>query len=105
VLRWYAIRVLGKFFTFDVAIAKGQTVVEAGPYRWIRHPSYTGSLIGFLGLGLTFTNWAALLVPMLCMIGAYAYRIPIEERALCKGLGQPYVDYMQRTWRLIPRIY
>ena len=105
VMRWYAIRVLGKFFTFDVAISKGQTVVEAGPYRWIRHPSYTGSLISFFGVGLTYTNWAAMLVPLVCMMVAYGYRIPVEEKALCEGLGQPYVDYMQRTWRLFPGIY
>ncbi len=103
--RWYSIRALGRFFTFDVAISKGQTVVDSGPYRWIRHPSYTGSLIGFVGVGLTFTNWAALLVPVLCMTIGYAYRIPVEESALRAGLGQPYEEYQKHTWRLIPFIY
>jgi len=103
--RWYAIRVLGRFFTFDVAISKGQTVIERGPYRWIRHPSYTGSLVGYVGVGLTLGNWAALPVPVLCMAAAYSYRIPVEERALIAGLGQAYEEYRARTWRLVPFIY
>src|SRR3954465_9689899 len=52
-LRWWSIIVLGKFFTVDVAIADQHHVVDAGPYRWMRHPSYTGSLLALLGFGLT----------------------------------------------------
>lgn len=48
--RWYSIAVLGKYFTVDVAVHAGQTVVEAGPYRYIRHPSYTGVLVTFVGV-------------------------------------------------------
>ncbi len=103
--RWYAIRVLGRFFTFDVAISAGQTVIETGPYRWIRHPSYAGSLVGYVGVGMTLGNWAALAVPVLCMTAAYSYRIPVEERALVAGLGQPYKEYRERTWRLIPFVF
>src|SRR6185312_7283182 len=59
--RWYSIRVLGKFFTRDVATRPGQYVVDTGPYRRIRHPSYSGSLLMLLGTGLAMTNWASLL--------------------------------------------
>jgi protein-S-isoprenylcysteine O-methyltransferase Ste14 len=103
--RWYAIRVLGRFFTFDVAISAGQTVIETGPYRWIRHPSYLGSLVGYVGVGMTLGNWVALLVPAVCMMAAYSYRIPVEERALVAGLGQAYEEYRERTWRLVPFVY
>jgi protein-S-isoprenylcysteine O-methyltransferase Ste14 len=103
--RWYAIRVLGRFFTFDVAISAGQTVIETGPYRWIRHPSYLGSLVGYAGVGMTLGNWVALLVPAVCMMAAYSYRIPVEERALVAGLGQAYEEYRERTWRLVPFVY
>jgi protein-S-isoprenylcysteine O-methyltransferase Ste14 len=103
--RWYAIRMLGRFFTFDVAISAGQTVIESGPYRWVRHPSYLGSLVGYVGVGMTLGNWAALMVPVLCMAAAYSYRIPVEERALIAGLGTAYEEYRTRTWRLIPFIY
>lgn len=100
--RFYSMRTLGRFFTYDVAVSTGQHVVEHGPYRWIRHPSYLGSLVAYVGVGMTLTNWLALFLPALCLGLAYAYRIVIEERALLEGLGAPYREYMRRTWRLIP---
>ena len=103
--RFYSMRVLGRFFTYDVAISKGQHVVEVGPYRVVRHPSYLGGLIASLGLGLTMTNWAAVLLPLCCSAIGYAYRIPIEERALVRGLGEDYRQYMKRTWRLVPYVF
>ena len=103
--RFYSMRVLGRFFTYDVAISKGQHVVEIGPYRVVRHPSYLGGLIAALGLGMTMTNWAALLLPLGCSLIGYGYRIPLEERALAQGLGEPYREYMKRTWRLVPYVF
>ena len=103
--RLYSMRVLGRFFTYDVAISEGQHVVEAGPYRWIRHPSYLGALITMLGLGMTMTNWAAIVVPAVVLAIGYAYRIPIEERALVAGLGEEYRQYSARTWRLVPYVF
>jgi protein-S-isoprenylcysteine O-methyltransferase Ste14 len=103
--RWYSIRTLGRFFTTDVAIAKDQQVMEQGPYRWLRHPSYLGSLLSMVGFGLTFANWLALVLPVVCLAAGYAYRIPIEEQALIKGLGPAYGAYMKRTWRLIPYVF
>ena len=103
--RFYSMRVLGRFFTYDVAISQGQHVVEIGPYRVVRHPSYLGGLIASLGLGMTMTNWAALLLPLCCSLIGYGYRIPIEERALVQGLGEEYRRYMKRTWRLVPYVF
>jgi protein-S-isoprenylcysteine O-methyltransferase len=103
--RFYAMSVLGRFFTYDVAIQAGQTVVEAGPYRHIRHPSYSGALITLVGLGLALGNWAGLLTLLVCMGTAYAYRISVEEAALVTALGEPYKDYMRRTQRLIPFLF
>ncbi len=100
--RWWAITTLGKFFTFDVAVQSGQKVVNSGPYRYIRHPSYTGALMTQLGIGLALGNWAGLLAFMLCMTIAYWYRIRVEERELLAALGEPYQRYMQSTHRIIP---
>lgn len=105
IFRFYSMRVLGRFFTYDVAVSTGQYVVERGPYRWIRHPSYLGSLVANIGLGMTLTNWLAIFLPALCLGIAYAYRITIEERALQEGLGTPYREYMRRTWRLVPFVF
>jgi len=104
-LRWYAVMVLGKYFTFDVAIQRGQTLVEAGPYRYVRHPSYTGALLTLFGFGLALGNWAGLTVNLLCMGFAYGYRIPVEEAALTSALGEAYKQYMRRTWRFVPFLF
>lgn len=101
-LRLFAFTVLGAFFTTTVAVAPEQTVIEAGPYRLIRHPSYTGLLILLLGLGLCLTNWLSLLVLMGCAALGFWYRIRVEERVLKAQLGQQYQEYMRRTKRLIP---
>jgi protein-S-isoprenylcysteine O-methyltransferase Ste14 len=103
--RFYSMRMLGRFFTYDVAISTGQQVIERGPYCWLRHPSYLGSLVAEIGFGMTMTNWLAMFLPVICLAAAYAYRIPIEERALVQGLGAPYSEYKRRTWRLIPFVY
>jgi len=100
--RWWAIATLGKFFTFDVAVQSGQKVVDTGPYRYIRHPSYTGTLMTQVGIGLALGNWAGLLALMVCTAIAYAYRISVEEQALIAALGEPYRQYMRRTRRIIP---
>jgi protein-S-isoprenylcysteine O-methyltransferase Ste14 len=103
--RFYAMRVLGRSFTYDVAVQAGQTIVAAGPYRYIRHPSYTGALITLVGLGLALGNWAALLIILACMGIAYAYRITVEEAALVAVLGEPYRQYMRHTRRLVPFLF
>ena len=104
-LRWYSAGILGKYFTFDIAIHGGQVLVEAGPYRYIRHPSYSGALLSLLGFGLALGNWAGLGTSLSCLGAAYAYRIPIEETALSTALGDPYRQYVRRTWRLVPFLF
>ena len=105
VLRWYSAAVLGKYFTFDVAIESGQPLVEKGPYRYVRHPSYSGALLTLSGFGLALGNWAALAAALSCMSFAYAYRIPVEEAALSSALGEAYGQYRKRTWRLVPFLF
>jgi protein-S-isoprenylcysteine O-methyltransferase len=101
VLRWWAISLLGRSFTVTVATRAEQRVVERGPYQYVRHPSYTGSLLTIAGILLSCTNVLSL-VAFLIPIAGYAYRIRVEERALIDGLGEPYRAYMRRTRRLIP---
>lgn len=104
-LRWYSIRVLGRYFTRRIAIQPGHQVIQSGPYRYVRHPSYSGALLTILGVCLTMTNWIALLVPMACALAGYSYRAMVEERALCESIGMPYVEYMRRTHRFIPFLF
>jgi protein-S-isoprenylcysteine O-methyltransferase Ste14 len=104
-LRWYSAGILGKYFTFDVAIHGGQPLIEAGPYRYVRHPSYSGALLSLLGFGMALGNWAGLVAALSCLGAAYAYRIPIEGNALTAALGEPYRQYVRRTWRLMPFLF
>lgn len=104
-LRIHAVVHLGRFFTVNVAIAQDHTLIDTGPYRWIRHPSYTGILMVYLGIGLCLANGVALAIILLPSIALMLWRIRIEERALQAGLGAPYTAYMQRTFRLLPWVY
>lgn len=104
-LRWYSAAILGEYFTFDVAIHGGQALIEVGPYRYVRHPSYSGALLSLLGFGLALGNWAGLGAAMSCLGIAYLYRIPIEEQTLSAALGDAYKQYMHRTWRLVPFVF
>jgi protein-S-isoprenylcysteine O-methyltransferase len=104
-LRWYAIVHLGRFFTVDVAIAADHQVIDTGPYRLIRHPSYTGALLALLGLGLSYGNVVSLLVLVVPTTAVFLHRIAIEEQALVAGLGVRYEQYRRRTRRLVPWVY
>jgi protein-S-isoprenylcysteine O-methyltransferase len=104
-LRWWAIITLGRFFTVDVTIEKDHELVEHGPFRVVRHPSYTGVLLAFVGFALTLRNWAALLVVLLPIFAAFVRRMNVEEEALSRALGSRYAEYMKRTKRLVPFVY
>ena len=101
-LRQWAIAVLGRFFSTSVRIVENHQVVEKGPYRLVRHPSYTGLLITFIGISLAVQSWAALIVLLGFFTISFGYRIKVEERALLSELGDNYANYMKRTKRLIP---
>jgi protein-S-isoprenylcysteine O-methyltransferase len=103
--RWYSIFYLGRYFTVDVAVAADHKVIDTGPYRYIRHPSYTGVLAAFLGFALYLGNLASLVALMTAVTFVFLHRIRIEEQVLQSALGEPYVEYMSRTKRLIPFVY
>ena len=104
-LRWYSVAWLGHLFTYDVAIAADHRVVDSGPYRHIRHPAYTGSLLTFAGLGAYGGNALSLPVLVVPIALAFLHRIAIEEAALASALGSRYVDYRGRIKRLVPFVY
>jgi protein-S-isoprenylcysteine O-methyltransferase Ste14 len=104
-LRWWAIITLGRFFTVDVTIEKDHELVGRGPFRVVRHPSYTGVLLAFVGVALSLRNWAALLVILLPIGAAFIHRMNVEEDALLRALGPRYAEYTKRTKRLVPFVY
>jgi protein-S-isoprenylcysteine O-methyltransferase Ste14 len=104
-LRRYCFWTLGRYFTGNVRVEADQPVIEKGLYRYVRHPSYTGGMLMYLGTGLALTNWLSTLI--LVGMGAitYAYRVRVEERALGSSLGRPYMEYMRRTKRFVPFVF
>ena len=104
-IRWTAILTLRKHFTVNVNIGESHELINTGLYRIVRHPSYSGSLLSFLGLGLTFSSWLSAAVIFLPILLAFVYRIRIEERALVGHFGEKYQQYQRTTKRLLPLIY
>ena len=105
VLRWYAIIHLGRFFTVNVAISEDHRLIKTGPYRWARHPSYTGWLLAITGLGLCLANGLSLAILLAATFSVIRWRISIEEAVLRTAFGEAYTAYARRTRRLIPYIY
>lgn len=104
-LRIWAIKVLGRFFTFEIGIRGGHEVIQNGPYRILRHPSYTGYLLMLIGSGIAMENP---LIAGAVLIGAFSFlvlRISQEEKMLAQHFGEKYVAYQKRTYRLIPFLY
>jgi protein-S-isoprenylcysteine O-methyltransferase Ste14 len=104
-LRAWSIVTLGRFFTYLVGVQEDHRVVEDGPYRLLRHPSYTGYLVAFAGFGLALDNWLALAVALVVPLAAVLIRIHREEALLVRELGEPYRSYMTRTRRLVPGVW
>jgi protein-S-isoprenylcysteine O-methyltransferase Ste14 len=104
-LRIWSVVVLGRYFTVDVRVRENQPVVDGGPYRVLRHPSYTGLLAVVLGFGLALDNWLALIVAVVPPTVAIVVRIRVEERALLAGIGEPYRVFAATRSRLIPHVW
>jgi protein-S-isoprenylcysteine O-methyltransferase Ste14 len=104
-LRRHCWRMLGTSFTGAVIVKAEQTVVERGAYRYVRHPSYTGGMLLWLGIGLALANWLSILVLLVSSAAVYAYRVRVEEAALVTVIGEPYRDYMTRTKRFVPFVF
>jgi protein-S-isoprenylcysteine O-methyltransferase len=104
-LRWYSIRVLGRFFTRDVAIRENHRIVRSGPYRILRHPSYSGYLLAVTGIAVALNNWAASAEILIVNLAIYVHRMRIEESALRLAFGDAYIAYQAETKMIVPFIY
>jgi len=105
VIRWIAILTLGRYFSTRVAIQQDHRLIQTGLFRLVRHPSYTGLLLLFIGMALSYGNWLSFAVIMVPFLAALLYRIRVEETSLIEVLGQDYLDYAQSTKCLLPGIF
>ncbi len=104
VLLWRSHHHLAGSFHSLVVSKESQVLVEAGPYRFIRHPIYTAYSMNYIGGGLLSGNLILTLVPPVMYAILAAIRIPREEEVLRETFGQDYAVYEERTGRLLPRI-
>ena len=105
VLRDWAILSLGRYFRREVTIEPGQRIVRRGPYRVLRHPSYTGIFLILGGFGLAFGSWVSAAVASLIAVVGMLPRIWVEERALAQAFDADYTDYANSTARLLPHVW
>jgi protein-S-isoprenylcysteine O-methyltransferase Ste14 len=104
-LRVWAKVALGRYFTYTVQTSGDQPVITSGPYRVLRHPSYTGILLMVIGAGATWGNWLGLGALTLMTLVGLSYRIHVEEKALLNDLGDRYRSYAEDHKRLIPFVW
>jgi protein-S-isoprenylcysteine O-methyltransferase len=102
-VREWAILSLGRAFTAMVEVNPGQELVTSGPYRRVRHPAYTGSMLTLAGFGLAAGSWVGALLAVVIAVAGYSYRVRVEERAMLEAFGEEYREYMRRSGRFLPR--
>jgi len=104
-LRQWSIFLLKHFFTPAITFQKNHILIKKGPYKLIRHPSYTGLLLEIAGVGLFLSNWISSLISLFIMFLSLTYRIALEEKFLIKEFGKEYLIYMKETKKFIPFLY
>ena len=104
-LRIWAVAALGASFRTTVETHKNQTVMDSGPYKLVRHPSYSGLILMCIGYGIALQNWLSLVLAVILPIVALLYRIHIEEQTLVLSIGEDYIKYQGKTKKLIPWLW
>jgi len=104
VLRRYCWRTLGEYFTGDVSVKPDQPIISSGPYRLVRHPSYTAGMMMYIGIGFALGSWFSLALLTITTVATYSYRVLVEERVLLDALGEPYDAFLKGRKRFIPYI-
>ncbi|HVY84389.1 MAG TPA: isoprenylcysteine carboxylmethyltransferase family protein, partial [Caulobacterales bacterium] len=99
---WWARVTLGALWSGNVTRKEDHRIVDTGPYGVVRHPIYTGILLGVWGTALFLGRWETLLGALLMTIGFWL-KAKLEESFLVAGLGEAaYADYKRRVPMLLP---
>ena len=101
----WARRTLGASYSGHVSVEREQELVQSGPYRWLRHPAYTGYLSMALGISLGYSSLSGLVSVLVLLLPSLVYRINVEEKMLSEHFGEVHRQYASRVKRLIPGIW
>jgi len=99
----WARRHLGKNWSQAVTVKEGHELITSGPYALVRHPIYTGLLLGFLGSAVARDEWRGLLAVAL-VFGALWHKLRLEEKWMRAQFGESYEAYSRRVAALVPYI-
>jgi len=103
-LRYWSMRTLDRAFSYDLKVSADQVLVTRGPYRIVRHPSYTALILWSASFALWNPSWPGLLVLLVSTIPQIVYRVGQEERLLAAHFGDQWASYAGRTPALLPRV-
>ncbi len=99
----WARRHLGKNWSQAVTLKEGHELITSGPYALVRHPIYTGLLLGFVGCAVARGEWRGLLAVAL-VFGALWHKLKLEEKWMRAQFGQSYEAYSRRVTALVPYV-
>ncbi len=104
-LHLWSIQTLGRFFRTIVILQPQHQLVTSGPYRFLRHPSYSSAIVTLIGLGLILNNWVSLILVVLIPLPGFLWRIRVEEQALFQRFGNEFLEYRRKSWELLPPVW
>ena len=104
-LRAWSIATLGRFFQYQIKVQRGHRVVTGGPYRYLRHPSYSGIALVLIGIALACDDVLSLVAVVILGGVGLAVRIRAEERQLTQALGADYEGFAAERKRLVPGVW
>lgn len=102
ILRYWSSILLGQNFSRDVEVSKNQELISNGPYRYMRHPLYTGLFLLTIAVPLFVGNIAVFLLAILLMYNVLNRRILEEERFMEEVLGARYVRWKNERYKFVP---
>ena len=99
-----SIFLMGRAWRIGIDPENRTELAENGPYRWVRHPIYTGFLLMVIGNVLVVPHLAVDVAALFTVVGV-AYQAHREERHLLSTFGERYARYAARTGRFAPRLW
>ncbi|SRR5579875_1546872 len=94
---------LGRYWSGNVSIKEDHKLIQTGPYRFVRHPIYTGILVGMIGTAIAVGEVRAILA-IGFLLAALMVKIPQEEQALTSTFGRKYANYRKKVKALVPYV-
>ena len=104
VLMNWSIMVLGKQFSVNVTIQDDHKLITNGPYKYIRHPRYSGVIVFLIGIPIVYRTWLPLIVDIL-LIEVLLWRIKDEEKLMHQEFKSDWENYRRKTYSLIPFLF